>query len=260
MADGVQIHINHNGCTAGRDTKKRLYIKKVVGGVVAYCHHCNEAGFARDLSSDGTRLRKFMFGSSTDIPRIEHIKGLFPFTYDIKNPAIVHWLNTYHIVSDSKLVPFYRQMPTGLGMYIKNLHMNNYGYQIRTFGLGPKYTTHIVHPCGEDVSWFRDKGKEAKQLYITEDYTSAYRIWRDTGHPAVALLKTSISPSTIKNIQALDPVMVKVWLDPDEAGKRAATKVAGRLSYVLLGPSVSVLNYNEPKTYSPTELRRLCGS
>ena len=56
---GQQTHRNHAGCSAGLDTKHRLYIKRVVGGIVAYCQHCNDKGFVRELNTDGTSLRKW---------------------------------------------------------------------------------------------------------------------------------------------------------------------------------------------------------
>ena len=45
-----QVHINHKGCPSGEDTKHRLYIKRNAKGLVAYCHHCTESGFAHDDS------------------------------------------------------------------------------------------------------------------------------------------------------------------------------------------------------------------
>lgn len=42
---GKQVHVNHAGCTAGTDTKERLYVKRNSdGSVVAYCHHCGKRG------------------------------------------------------------------------------------------------------------------------------------------------------------------------------------------------------------------------
>ena len=41
---GEQIHFNHAGCLAGKDIKKRMYVKRTHDGYVAYCHHCNKRG------------------------------------------------------------------------------------------------------------------------------------------------------------------------------------------------------------------------
>lgn len=255
---GTQIHINHPDCSAGIDTKKRLYIKRVVGGVVAYCHHCNEAGFVRELSTDGTVLRKWLHGSTPDLPL--HGSGLrtWPYIDTITNTEILLWLNKYDISPTMTTTNPFGEVG-GLYMVLKNFMGSNYGYQIRNFKKDTsKYTTYIVNPCGEDVSWFKTSAFMSS-LVITEDYVSAYRVNRDVGCNSVALLKTTISPSTITNIQKLEPQRVIVWLDPDEAGKRGAIKVAQRLSYVLKDTVVSTMNCNEPKTYSSLELRKLCG-
>lgn len=41
-----QININHEGCAAGTDTKRRLYIKitNTPSKLLAFCHHCNRRG------------------------------------------------------------------------------------------------------------------------------------------------------------------------------------------------------------------------
>ena len=47
LVPGKSIHINHEGCEAGKDTKRRLYISITSdgGAVLAYCHHCGRRGF-----------------------------------------------------------------------------------------------------------------------------------------------------------------------------------------------------------------------
>ena len=67
---GEEKKFNHPDCKAGVDVKHRLYIKRVVGGRLAYCHHCNEHGFVRDLTTDGTALRAWLFGKSDDMPKV----------------------------------------------------------------------------------------------------------------------------------------------------------------------------------------------
>lgn len=49
LSDGEQIHVNHKDCTAGSDTKRRLYLRRTSDGTttLAYCHHCGEKGVLR---------------------------------------------------------------------------------------------------------------------------------------------------------------------------------------------------------------------
>ena len=44
LEDGEQVHINHEDCPAGNDTKRRLYVKREKESVLFYCHHCNQSG------------------------------------------------------------------------------------------------------------------------------------------------------------------------------------------------------------------------
>src|SRR5688572_12518334 len=37
---GEQVHVNHDSCPAGTDTKKRLYIRRTNEAILAYCHNC----------------------------------------------------------------------------------------------------------------------------------------------------------------------------------------------------------------------------
>jgi hypothetical protein len=45
---GDQVRVDHDACSAGADTKRRLYIKRLTDGtVLAYCHNCGESGYHR---------------------------------------------------------------------------------------------------------------------------------------------------------------------------------------------------------------------
>jgi len=54
----TQVHVNHATCSAGVDSKRRLYIKRCEDGytIVAYCHHCGKRG--------SVSKRKYKFGST----------------------------------------------------------------------------------------------------------------------------------------------------------------------------------------------------
>ena len=44
LREDEQVNINHYNCPAGRDTKKRLYVRKRDGGLIGFCHHCQSKG------------------------------------------------------------------------------------------------------------------------------------------------------------------------------------------------------------------------
>ena len=265
---GTQINVNHEGCSAGVDSKKRLYIKRVVGGVIGYCHHCRDHGFWRELSTDGTLLRKWLMGKSTDHPVIdrESYTDYDVGGNDIDSVRILNWLHKYYInpVTSNLDNRYFRQKGSALFIPLHSTSGKTYGYQLRHFNLGDsKYTTHYTKNVPDDVSWFFNTApKEERVLYITEDYTSAYRIWRDTEHQSLALLKTSISNYTIGMIRKLHYKTIRIWLDPDEPGIVASKKIIERLRYCLDDVNISQktrIDVPEPKVFTVELLRRFCG-
>ena len=99
LRDGEQVKVNHKNCSAGEDTKKRLYIKKVYGGALAYCHHCTGVGVL--FNEDGRKdLSKWLRSESRELltsrpvaVSFEAIKrGHFDFTVESKA-----WLNKYDL-------------------------------------------------------------------------------------------------------------------------------------------------------------------
>jgi len=142
---------------------------------------------------------------------------------------------------------------------IFNYSGDQYGYQLRSFDpKKPKYKTTYYKKTGLGTSWFN---KNNKHIIITEDYTSAYRVFRDTPYSSLALLKTSISDTTINLLSSFYKVVI--WLDPDEAGQKAALKILQRLM-VCLPSHVTIKNITssllpEPKNLNPDNLRKNLG-
>ena len=266
LAIGQQVKINHDHCKAGLDTKQRLYIKRVVGGVVGYCHHCNDKGFYRETNPDGTNLRKWLMGKeggtrhflskvSLSELLITHLSPTF-----IYNAAALKWMADHWVTGDSS--SYYS--PSSYGEIIMKLYDPEgriHGLQQRSF-LKPfiKYMTFLTAESKHDAAFFFQD--TSKNLVITEDYTSAYRVFRETGINSVALLKTSLSTSTEEAIKELSPKEIIIWLDRDKAGLDGARKLEARLRYVT---DSRVTNFGglcllEPKQMTPDALiRRLHG-
>jgi len=255
---GVQIHINHKGCSAGEDTKKRLYIKRTVGGVLAYCHHCSEHGFVRDKTGDGDRLASWLKGKDVDAPRIERV--MWEWESSPTHMAGTAWLHANHCTpQDGRYFSGVREDSSKIALRLLDPLGSPIGYQFRNLekGAKPKYlTSYIDNPNRGDASWFHVPNN--KILIITEDYMSAYRIHRDVGFmSSVALLKTSISDRTLVQIANMTFEMVFIWLDPDEAGMKGAQEAMKQLNYYLPKETkIAIMGYDkEPKQYTPDELR-----
>lgn len=262
LAIGEQINIDHEDCDAGVDRKKRLYIKHVVGGVVAYCHHCSNHGFWRELSTDGTVLRKWLFNEIDDMPKVVRIiEGVTFKPKDVCSTNVLNWLHKHHIypISTEEDKQHFKEFCGQLYLPIFDFDNKQYGYQLRTFDPSrSKYKTIYYRKAGEDVSWLNRGGDV---IAITEDYTSAYRVWKESPYSSVALLKTSISDTTINKLSNFKKIII--WLDPDEPGQKASLKILQRL-LVCLPSQIEIKNMTsslvpEPKNLTPDNLRKHLG-
>jgi hypothetical protein len=242
---GEQVHINHVGCESGEDTKRRLYIKRVDKGLLAYCHHCNDKAFVKDH----THHSWFATGSSSEPKKVAALKLTDEISFKAKA-----WLMNY------SCTPSYESFKGVVGNENKlalTLHDSNgvvCGHQIRNLlpDAKPKYISRFYN-SNTDVAWFNNG---CKTLVITEDYLSAYRVHRDAGFTSMALLRTSLTDKTLMQIYDLEFKYVWIWLDSDEAGMKGAAKVSKTLRHFL--PSdvklFTISSEKEPKQCTPRQL------
>ena len=248
---GEQIHINHVGCSSGEDTKHRLYIKRSPKGLVAYCHHCTESLFVYDNSS---RLSSWLNNKKEIVIK----NSVEPKLTSLSLEGNV-WLRTYYCNVDDVNFNGVVGEPNKVALTLHNTNMDAIGYQIRNLDpkATPKYLTNYIHNGNKgDASWFYNG---SKTLVMTEDYLSAYRIFCDTGISSVALLRTTISDKTLRQIHELGFTKVCVWFDPDNAGVEGAIKAYKKLNYFLPN-EVLCLTLNkdkEPKECTKEELKAI---
>ena len=245
---GQQIHVNHTGCSAGVDTKRRLYIKRTDKGLVAYCHHCTESGFASDNASHN-RLstwinKKTNTTAATTKPRLAALstEGRVWLRSNFCNAEDTNHFNG--IEGENYKV--------ALTLY--NTEQQPIGWQIRNLKTEPKYITYYSNSSSKgDAAWFYNN---SKTLVLCEDYLSAYRVHSNTKFSSVALLRTTISDRTLAQIYELGFDTVCIWLDPDEAGMEGTTKAFKKLQHFL--PTETKLAMfgidKEPKECTPAEL------
>ena len=173
----------------------------------------------------------------------------------VTDPVLVAWL-TLHKVPLPNENYFSQNAKKELLFFLRDIEGNRWGYQARSFIVGkPKYTTHLIK--NSEVSWF-GVVYHAKTVVITEDYTSAFRVWYDAGTTTLALLKTSISNTTINELAGIQPLKIIVWLDPDIPGQTASKKLATRLRVILPASiEVKVIHTDEPKNLTPQQVREV---
>ena len=73
---------------------------------------------------------------------------------------------------------------------------------------------------------------------------------------AMALLKTTASDMTIKQLKETNYAHILIWLDPDDAGKKGARKLFDRLNLLLpVSTHLQIISHDkEPKQLNPFDL------
>lgn len=246
---GEQIHVNHKGCEAGVDTKKRLYIKRNDKGLLAYCHHCNQSGFVNDSS----RLSSWV---STKELASAYKHNTKPVLSTLTTEGKV-WLHSNYCDTNDTLFAGIAGERHKVALTLLNPEQEVIGWQVRNLLSTPKYLTHYVSTSSKgDASWFH---KNSKTLVITEDYLSAYRVHKNTGFSSVALLRTMIADKALSQMYELNFEFVSIWLDPDEAGQKGASKAYKKLNHFLpTTTKLAIFGINkEPKECTPEELKSI---
>jgi hypothetical protein len=245
-----QVHVNHIGCSSGDDKKKRLYIKRTSRGLVAYCHHCCESGFASDDASG--RLGTWLTPKEAIREKLNTPLILSDVTFEGKV-----WLCTNYCDPTNPNFSGVRHERNKVALALHNPEQQIIGWQVRNLvpNAVPKYLTSYDNGSNNgDASWFHTRG--SKTLVMTEDYLSAHRVFTDTGLSSIALLRTSVSDRTLSQIHELNFEFIYIWLDPDQAGIDGARKAIKKLTH-FLPTSTSIKNIvcdREPKQHTKDEL------
>ena len=155
LQPGDKVRVNHVDCTAGEDTRRRLYIERSDSDpctLVYWCHNCQDGGAIRDHNHQNYRdFRHATTVSESPIKYEETIEIPQGIIYDwtMWPVQMMAWalqknLDTslaaaygigYDPQSDRAFLPMYRTWVDGHGMDLE-------GYQLRLLhGKGPKYTT-----------------------------------------------------------------------------------------------------------------------
>lgn len=253
---GKQIHVNHDGCPSGTDTKKRLYIKRATANsYIYYCHHCQDSGVKYIAYNDHQYARINGYDLSTadnDIPFISAQllkKDLSPIT----SFEIVSYLKGYGI-SDDDLVHYQMKQFRDVALYLPNTIDSDDEYatgQLRYFG-AKNYARYKTLKNTPPTNLFTDD-KCDDRLFIVEDSISAYRVFRDSSYTSAALSiqGTGISDAKIEAIRSVEDgyKRIIVWLDDDGAGKKASLELLKKLKPLLKVANVSNVTgmFKEPK-------------
>ena len=258
---GQQMNFNHEGCPAGEDNKRRLYVRHTRDGVyVAYCHHCSDKGFL-----PGSPLPHLIIegDSEEEEGRTEPFdwdKELSPvYDLDLWPAEARGWIGKYGI----KQV---EQKRYGLAFDASTrrvaipMHLPDQpdeppvGAQLRRIfgspGPNPKYIS-----VGLRCQFISLNYPESDQIVLVEDALSAIKVGRS--HNAIALLGTQLSDKLLLRL-AEAFAYAHIWLDPDDAGDKGASSLSKRLALYLGVRHVhQVFSLQQPKECNDETIQAL---
>ena len=246
LSEGESKRIDHEGCRAGYDGKKRLWVVRSSGRVGWKCHHCGEKGSAPVERNRTEVLKRLRPDEGTNPDKIT-----LPYDFDSKfsnwPPEARAWVLKYGIEkpetwgwSESQgrvIIPVFRD---GLD-----------GYQLRRVlceDPGPKYLTR-----GRNLVYKAGMGQGTCAV-ITEDALSAEKVGRITD--AYAMLGTSRFSHADALSFAKKYDRIVVWFDDDGwQARKAQSQLATRLG--LLMPTKIVRTGKDPKEHTMAEIKEI---
>lgn len=259
---GAQYRVNHYDCPQGVDNRQRLYIKasdRHADGWIAHCFNCNKSGahFATGAYKNITTLlaTRETDEEFTIVRDVDSSVAIIETSGEpVQDMVMKLWLYKYFIFEEDWNILKIKQY-AGHSLVFP---VGKKSYQLRTGFSDTKGKRYRTYLANGDYMWWLGAITSGRQLVITEDVLSAYRVVRDLQCDALALLGRTISDELIKYLASTDYRIIYVWLDEDLAGKEAVAMVVRKL--ILSVPAVSVTSMNKarsPKEWSPDELKEV---
>jgi 5S rRNA maturation endonuclease (ribonuclease M5) len=269
---GSIVSINHDACPAGVDTRRRLYIKKTNDATLAYCHNCGGHAVRKNKgscvrSADVVRNLLDNYDKQTKVVKDVTLPDDMVPAYDSSTPTTgTLWLHNRSI-TDRTIDTYNIGYSPSLGRIILPIYKEGklLGWQGRQLdGAGPKY----LNVSGVEKPLFNSREEMCgssrtnnKFVVLVEDMLSAIRVSRayeNTVVDGVALLGTHSRDDLAQQLALYK--YVYVWLDNDEAGRRAEPALIQRLkttlnksqrvfTYKVRAPEPKLLNNHEIKTH-----------
>lgn len=255
---GAQIHVNHEGCSAGLDRKKRLYIKRLPDAtVLAYCHHCGLSGSYKSKNTNihlkkksqaitknakDLRLPTDIEATSSKWP---HYARAWLVKYGITESEVKQHGIVFSPKFDRLLFPLYMD-----GDYI--------GWQGRSFNDDekiPKYLTTVDRErlTGNCGLYKCKTGSDT--VVLVEDCLSAIKVSR--GESTICLLGSHPTPEVINWI-ASRYNNIYIWLDNDKPEViKQQNKLKSLFEVLVTGEVKLILTNKDPKEFSTEEIEEL---
>lgn len=270
LQDGESRRINHEGCRAGQDSKRRLWVYRSAGRVFWKCHHCgdkNPLGGIATGQNNRTQVLKRLRPTPSGDPDKMQLPYDFDSNFNHWPPEARAWVLKYGIEkpqtwgwSESQgrvVIPVYQDDSGGQALK---------GYQTRRVlaeDTGPKYLTrgaglvyHARTPVAVSPAHPQALSGEVHELRacVVEDALSGEKVGQVCD--AYAMLGTSRFSHSDALQFASRYARLIVWYDDNNwNARKASTQLAARLA--LLVPTRVVRTGKDPKEHSLTEIKEI---
>jgi hypothetical protein len=269
---GETLRLNHDDCSAGEDTRRRLYLTRPASSpevVVGYCHNCQSSGVYRD---DANQYRDFNKKEKKELR--EPVAFEIPAQMDADPddwPSIAHvWRMEKRLSRDFCQRYGIQYDPASHRMYVPKrsvcyvdghyatLDSELLGYELRRLdGEGAKYlsavayeevvpSTIVTHP-----NFYPNTGP----IVIVEDLASAVAIAL-AGWPSLCNYGVKVDLDKLWSIK--DYNCAVVWLDNDSEHVEEQAMNMARTWHIISGNSVRTeLQHSDPKTLKTEAIKGL---
>lgn len=220
----------------------------------SWCHRCHEGGYKPKGRQSLDKQIQLMRSKDDELKR-SSVRLPFDVSFDMP-PQCLLWLSrggiTQHLIRKYRIQYSATFMRCFLPVYMGG---DLVYWQARAVhkGQAPKYINPRVN---KSILWYEAGSGEGANpdkevAVVTEDILSAIRVGEIKGHTGISILGTQASTAQLVRISQFKGV--KLWFDPDEAGRRATNKIQMQLG--IMGRNVSVIRSdNDPKIYTHREL------
>jgi hypothetical protein len=262
LVPGQTIRLNHINCSAGADTRRRLYLTRTHADetkVLGYCHNCQESGVYTDTGWEGFRDHKHIgiipCSSSYDI--IAEPDGLLQSEYW---PGVAHnWRIKVGLDGDQCNKYGIKYDPSSDRLYLPRYKAGKLiGYQLKALHTWqrPKYYT----VTDQSTPQWTQIGL-IQYTVLVEDLASGIRI------AELADINDGVTPGAIVNYGTqVDPVLMHliastcatciVWLDNDNLHVRNQAKQMER-TIKMYSDKIKVFRepqLSDPKHHNDTQI------
>ena len=263
---GCTTRLNHDDCSAGEDTRRRLYLTRPNNSpdiVLCYCHNCQEHAVIK-------RQQQSWRGPYSDTKVVtgqEFKEPVVTRDWEEWPPAAQAWLMmagvgktvsswygiAYDPSCDRMYLPIYTAAPEG--EYL--------GYQLRSLDKlqGPKYLTALKNNDQSYYTRLRSKG-DTQYMVIVEDLLSGLRVHEAT-HEAAQPVDVLVNYGVKVNIDALGKNRNAekgyiVWLDNDGTNvHERANEIARTWRLITCRPTTVITDRQDPKHYTNDEILKI---